>query len=195
MTQHSQIKSDPLTIARLLQDEQGNAPKGLPPVQQWQPPFCGDIDMHIKANGQWLYQGTPILRHTLVKLFSSILRKEEGEFYLVTPVEKVRIQVEDAPLVASQVEKIEDQGICYLRFKTLTDDVVIMDDRHFLQVNYDSLGEPRPYLRVREQLDALLTRNVFYQLVNWSEIKQINDKDYYAVQSAGQWFCLAAVEA
>lgn len=195
MTQHSQIKSDPLTIARLLQDEQGNAPKGLPPVQQWQPPFCGDIDMHIKANGQWLYQGTPILRHTLVKLFSSILRKEEGEFYLVTPVEKVRIQVEDAPLVASQVEKIEDQGICYLRFKTLTDDVVIMDDRHFLQVNYDSLGEPRPYLRVREQLDALLTRNVFYQLVNWAEIKQINDKDYYAVQSAGQWFCLAAVEA
>jgi hypothetical protein len=195
MTQHSQIKADPLTIARLLQDEQGNAPKGLPPVQQWQPPFCGDIDMHIKANGQWLYQGTPILRHTLVKLFSSILRKEEGEFYLVTPVEKVRIQVEDAPLVASQVEKIEDQGICYLRFKTLTDDVVIMDDRHFLQVNYDSLGEPRPYLRVREQLDALLTRNVFYQLVNWAEIKQINDKDYYAVQSAGQWFCLAAVEA
>lgn len=195
MTQHSQIKSDPLTIARLLQDEQGNAPKGLPPVQQWQPPFCGDIEMHIKANGQWLYQGTPILRHTLVKLFSSILRKEEGEFYLVTPVEKVRIQVEDAPLVASQVEKIEDQGICYLRFKTLTDDVVIMDDRHFLQVNYDSLGEPRPYLRVREQLDALLTRNVFYQLVNWAEIKQINDKDYYAVQSAGQWFCLAAVEA
>lgn len=195
MTQHSQIKSDPLTIARLLQDEQGNAPKGLPPVQQWQPPFCGDIDMHIKANGQWLYQGTPILRHTLVKLFSSILRKEEGEFYLVTPVEKVRIQVEDAPLVASQVEKIEDQGICYLRFKTLTDDVVVMDDRHFLQVNYDSLGEPRPYLRVREQLDALLTRNVFYQLVNWAEIKQINDKDYYAVQSAGQWFCLAAVEA
>lgn len=195
MTQHSQIKADPLTIARLLQDEQGNAPKGLPPVQQWQPPFCGDIDMYIKANGQWLYQGTPILRHTLVKLFSSILRKEEGEFYLVTPVEKVRIQVEDAPLVASQVEKIEDQGICYLRFKTLTDDVVIMDDRHFLQVNYDSLGEPRPYLRVREQLDALLTRNVFYQLVNWAEIKQINDKDYYAVQSAGQWFCLAAVEA
>lgn len=195
MTQHSQIKADPLTIARLLQDEQGNTPKGLPPVQQWQPPFCGDIDMHIKANGQWLYQGTPILRHTLVKLFSSILRKEEGEFYLVTPVEKVRIQVEDAPLVASQVEKIEDNGICYLRFKTLTDDVVIMDDRHFLQVNYDSLGEPRPYLRVREQLDALLTRNVFYQLVDWAEIKQINDKDYYAVQSAGQWFCLAAVEA
>lgn len=195
MTQHSQIKADPLNIARLLQDEQGNAPKGLPPVQQWQPPFCGDIDMHIKANGQWLYQGTPILRHTLVKLFSSILRKEEGEFYLVTPVEKVRIQVEDAPLVASQVEKIEDQGICYLRFKTLTDDVVIMDDRHFLQVNYDSLGEPRPYLRVREQLDALLTRNVFYQLVDWAEIKQINDRDYYAVQSAGQWFCLAAVEA
>lgn len=195
MTQHSQIKGDPLTIAHLLQDEQGNAPKGLPPIEQWQPPFCGDIDMQIKVNGEWFYQGTPIKRHTLVKLFSSILRKEDGEFYLVTPVEKVRIQVDDAPLVASQVEKIADKGICYLRFKTLTDDVVIMDESHFLQVNYDSLGEPRPYLRVRGELDALLTRNVFYQLVDWSEIKQINNKEYYAVQSAGQWFCLAEVEA
>ena len=89
MTQHSQIKADPLTIARLLQDEQGNVPKGLPPIHKWHPPYCGEIDMQIKANGEWFYQGTPIQRHALVKLFSTILRKEEdGHFYLVTPVEK-----------------------------------------------------------------------------------------------------------
>ena len=128
MTQHSQIKADPLTIARLLQDEQGNVPKGLPPIHKWHPPYCGEIDMQIKANGEWFYQGTPIQRHALVKLFSTILRKEEdGHFYLVTPVEKVRIQVEDAPLLASHVERVVENGVAYLRFKTLTEDVVVID--------------------------------------------------------------------
>lgn len=194
MTQHSQIKADPLTIARLLQDEQGNVPKGLPPIHKWHPPYCGEIDMQIKANGEWFYQGTPIQRHALVKLFSTILRKEEdGHFYLVTPVEKVRIQVEDAPLLASHVERVVENGVAYLRFKTLTEDVVVIDEQHTLWVNYNDAGEPRPYIRVRDQLDALLTRSVFYQLVEWAECIDLQDKSCYAIVSAGQYFYLADV--
>ncbi len=192
MTQHSQIKADPLTIARLLQDEQGNAPKGLPPIHKWHPPYCGEIDMQIKANGEWFYQGTPIQRHALVKLFSTILRKEEdGHFYLLTPVEKVRIQVDDAPLLAINVEKIEEQGVPFLRFRTLTEDVVILDENHSLCVNENIGGEPRPYIRVRDQLDALLTRSVFYQLVDWAEVEHLNGKLCYVVKSAGLSFYLA----
>lgn len=183
MTQHSH-----LDIARLLQDEQGNAPKSLPPIHLWQPPFCGEIDMCIKANGEWLYQGTPIKRHTLVKLFSSILRKEDdGAFYLVTPVEKVRITVEDAPLVAVLVDRVIEDGVAYLKLTTATDDVVIVDENHPLWV-IETQQQPRPYIRVRDSLDALVGRNVFYQLVNWAELHHIEGKLCYAVQSAGQWF-------
>lgn len=195
MTQHSQIKADPMAIMRLLKDEQGNMPKGLPPVHKWNPDFCGDIPMQIKANGQWFYMGTPIGRPALVKLFSSILRHDDdGFFYLITPVEKVRIVVDDAPFIATLVDKIEDQGVKYLRFTTLTEDVVIADDNHVLWVNYDAQGEPRPYIRVRDNLDALIARNVFYQLVEWAEVVELDGQSCYAVQSAGQWFKIAPYE-
>ncbi len=195
MTQHSQIKADPMAIMRLLKDEQGNMPKGLPPVHKWNPDFCGDIPMQIKANGQWFYMGTPIGRPALVKLFSSILRHDDdGFFYLITPVEKVRIVVDDAPFIATLVDKIEDQGVRYLRFTTLTEDVVIADDNHVLWVNYDAQGEPRPYIRVRDNLDALIARNVFYQLVEWAEVVELDGQSCYAVQSAGQWFKIAPYE-
>ena len=192
MTQHSQIKSDPMAIMRLLKDENGNMPKGLPPVHKWNPDFCGDIPMQIKANGQWMYMGTPIGRPALVKLFSSILRHDDDDcFYLITPVEKVRIVVDDAPFIATLVSKVVDDGVEFLRFTTLTEDVVIVDDKHPLWVNYDEQGEPRPYIRVRDNLDALLHRNVFYQLVEWAEIREIEGESCYAVQSAGQWFKIA----
>ena len=195
MTQHSQIKADPMAIMRLLKDEQGNMPKGLPPVHKWNPDFCGDIPMQIKANGQWFYMGTPIGRPALVKLFSSILRHDDdGCFYLITPVEKVRIVVDDAPLIATLVDKIEEDGVSYLRFATLTEDVVIADAKHALWVNYDEQGEPRPYIRVRDNLDALIARNVFYQLVEWAEVLELEGQSCYAVQSAGQWFKIAPCE-
>ncbi|MCB1659098.1 MAG: DUF1285 domain-containing protein [Pseudomonadales bacterium] len=184
-----------MAIMRLLKDEQGNMPKGLPPVHKWNPDFCGDIPMQIKANGQWFYMGTPIGRPALVKLFSSILRHDEdGCFYLVTPVEKVRIVVDDAPLIATLVDKIEEDGVSYLRFATLTEDVVIADAKHALWVNYDEQGEPRPYIRVRDNLDALIARNVFYQLVEWAEVLELEGQSCYAVQSAGQWFKIAPCE-
>ncbi len=193
MTQHSQIKADPMAIMRLLKDENSNAPKGLPPVHKWNPEFCGDIDMHIKANGQWLYMGTPINRPALVKLFSSILRHDDdGCFYLITPVEKVRIVVEDAPFIVTLVSKVVDEGVEFLRFTTLTEDVIILDAEHPLWVNYHAPdGEPRPYLRVRDNLDALIHRNVFYQLVEWATVQELDGQLCYAVQSAGQWFAIA----
>jgi len=192
MTQHSQIKADPMAIMRLLQDENGNAPKGLPPVHKWNPEFCGDIDMQIKANGQWLYMGTPINRPALVKLFSSILRHDDdGCFYLITPVEKVRIVVDDAPFIVTLVSKVVDEGVEFLRFTTLTEDVIILDFEHRLWVEYDEQGEPRPYIHVRDNLDALIHRNVFYQLVEWATVQELDGQLCYAVQSAGQWFMIA----
>ena len=195
MTLHSQIKADPMAIARLLRDEHGNLPKGLPPVHQWHPACCGELPMHIKSNGEWWYQGTPILRPALVKLFSTILRHDDdGHFYLVTPVEKVKIVVDDAPFVAVVVDKFEENGVEYLCFKTQTDDLVVLDEAHSLWVNYDANGEPRPYIHVRDRLDALVSRTVFYQLVEWASIQHIDGRPCYAVQSAGQWFVIAPVD-
>ena len=192
MTQQSQLRSDPMAIARLLKDENGNDPKGLPPVHTWNPPFCGDIPMQIKANGQWFYMGTPINRPALVKLFSRVLRHDDdGCFYLVTPVEKVRIVVDDAPYVATLVDRVEEEGVTYLRFTTQTGDQVVVDADHPLWVTYSSDGEPRPYIRVRDRLDALVNRNVFYQLVGWATEDVVNGKQCYAIESAGIRFEIA----
>jgi hypothetical protein len=165
----SQLRADPMAILRLLKDEEGHDPKGLPPVHRWNPPFCGDINMEIKRNGQWFYMGTPIGRPALVKLFSSVLRHDDdGDYYLVTPVEKVRIRVEDAPFLAVLVEKHEEGGVPYLKFTTQTGDVVIAGPEHPLRVEFNDEQEPKPYVHVRDRLEALISRNVYYQLVEWS---------------------------
>lgn len=168
----SLLHSDPLAIARLLKDAEGNDPKRLPPVHLWNPPYCGEIDMEIRRNGQWFYQGTPINRPALVRLFSTVLRRDDdGHYYLVTPVEKVRIRVEDAPFLAVDVERHEDGGQDYLRFTTQTGDVVIAGEAHPLRVSYGAEGEPRPYVLVRGRLEALVSRPVYYQLVEWGRVE------------------------
>lgn len=180
----SQLRTDPLAIARLLKDADGNDPKGLPPVHKWNPPYCGEIDMEIRRNGQWFYLGTPINRPALVKLFSTVLRHDEdGHHYLVTPVEKVRIRVEDAPFVATTVERHQEEGVDYLRFTMQTGDVVVADEGHPLRVDY-RIEEPRPYLHVRDRLEALVSRNVYYQLVEWGQA----EGGLLTVSSAGQVF-------
>jgi hypothetical protein len=184
----SQLRTDPLAIARLLKDADGNDPKGLPPVHRWNPPYCGEIDMEIRRNGQWFYLGTPINRPALVKLFSTVLRHDEdGHHYLVTPVEKVRIRVEDAPFVATTVERHQEAGGDYLRFTLQTGDVVVADDAHPLRVDYRG-AEPRPYLKVRDRLEALVSRNVYYQLVEWGQSQTMADGDILTVSSAGAVF-------
>ncbi|MEO0371714.1 MAG: DUF1285 domain-containing protein [Pseudomonadota bacterium] len=140
--------------------------KGLPPVHLWNPDFCGDIDMQIKRDGTWFYEGTPIGRPGLVRLFSTILKKEGDKFFLVTPVEKVGITVEDAPFVAID---FENQGVGEgqaLTFETNVGDSVTAGTDNPIRVERDSeTGEPSPYVEVRAGLEALIDRKSFYRLV------------------------------
>lgn len=178
-----------MAIARLLKDAEGNDPKGLPPVHKWNPPFCGDLNMEIKRNGQWFYMGTPIGRPALVKLFSSVLRHDEdGHYYLVTPVEKVRIRVEDAPFLAVLVDRHEEDGVAYLKFTTQTGDVVVAGPGHPIRVVYHGDQEPSPYVHVRDRLEALISRNVYYQLVELGEEAQEEGRPVLGVRSAGAFY-------
>ncbi len=162
----------------------------LPPVQQWNPPFCGDIDMRILRDGQWLYMGTPIMRPAMVRLFSSVLRRDDDNcYYLVTPAEKVRIQVDDAPFIALSM-KLTGEGLV---FTTHTGDYVLLNKDHPLWVIENTKGEPAPYIRVRDRLDALINRNVFYQLVEIAETEKTSQGDVLTITSAGQTFTIGAV--
>jgi len=168
----------------------------FPPVDKWNPEFCGDIDMRIARDGTWFYMGTPIGRKRMVKLFSTVLRKDsDGKTYLVTPVEKIGITVEDAHFIANQVEFIEDGDEQLLKFTTNVGDEVIADQDHPIRVVVDTeTKEPRPYVRVRGRLEALISRNVFYELVDHSKIVTSNGKDRLAIASAGIEFSLGELE-
>src|SRR5450830_1939477 len=163
--------------------------KGLPPVHLWNPAFCGDIDMRIARDGTWYYQGTPIGRKPMVKLFSTIMRRDGDDYFLVTPVEKVGITVEDAPFVAITLE-VEGQGESQrLRFTTQVDEQVEAGLEHPLRVVIDpDTEEPSPYLRVRTNLEALVHRNVFYQLVELAVSRPINGRNWLGVWSGGVFF-------
>lgn len=190
-TRPSSLSANPLAIARLLKDEAGNDPQGLPPVHKWNPPFCGEIDMEIRRNGQWFYMGTPIGRPALVKLFSTVLRHDDdGYYYLVTPVEKVRIRVQDAPFLAVQVERHEEAGVPYLRFTTQTGEVVVAGADHPIRVSFRDDLEPSPYVHVRDRLDALISRNVYYQLVDWGFETLSQGRPALAVESAGERYVI-----
>jgi hypothetical protein len=162
--------------------------KGLPPVHLWNPDFCGDIDMKICRDGSWLYMGSPIARESMVRLFSTILRHDDDDcFYLVTPVEKVRIQVEDAPFVAVSL----DQEGSDLVFTTNVGDKVVLGEENRLWVNVDpDSQEPSPYLRVRDNLNALIHRNVFYQLIELAEEQEAEDGRELCVTSKGLTFSI-----
>jgi len=161
--------------------------KGPAPVHLWNPDFCGNIDMHIARDGTWYYQGTPIGRKPMVKLFSNIIRRDGDEYFLVTPVEKVGITVEDAPFVAVTLE-VEGQGESQrLRFTTQVDEQVEADLEHPLRVVIDpDTEEPSPYLRVRANLEALVHRNVFYQLVELAVSRPIDVRTGSACGAAGR---------
>ncbi|MEM9968454.1 MAG: DUF1285 domain-containing protein [Pseudomonadota bacterium] len=137
--------------------------QGMPPLEKWNPPFCGDLDMQIKRDGTWFYEGTPIGRPELVKLFATILWREEDSYFLVTPVEKVGITVEDAPFVAVDFE-VEASG---LRFVTNLGDMALAGPLNPIRVVRDAeSGEPSPYIVIRRNLDALIDRKSFYRLVD-----------------------------
>jgi hypothetical protein len=168
--------------------------RGLPPVHLWHPAHCGEIDIVIRANGQWVHEGSPIGREALVRLFSTVLRLDPDGYHLVTPGEKMRITVEDAPFVAVAVERVTDERGPVLRFTTNVGDEVDADAAHPIRVETDAeTGEPRPYLMVRRGLEALIARPVFYELVDMADERA--DDDELAVESAGTRFVLGYAEA
>ena len=165
--------------------------KGLPPVHKWNPELCGDIDIRIARDGTWFYMGSPIGRKRLVKLFSTVLRKDEdGEHYLVTPVEKLRINVEAAPFVVVELEEHGQEQEQELFLRTMTDDVIRVDDDHKIWVEFSEDGEPSPYVEIRDGLNALIARNVYYQLIEIGTTSEDESGTKFGVWSAGRFFVL-----
>lgn len=145
--------------------EAAGGAKGYPPVERWEPEYCGEMDMVIRRDGSWWHEGTRIGRERLVRLFARILRKDEdGETYLVTPVEKIRIEVEAAPFIAVRVDHEGEGRDQKLAFLTNMDDAVPAGPDHPIRVETGPDGEPEPFVRVRGRLDALITRAAFYDL-------------------------------
>ena len=159
--------------------------RGLPPVHLWNPAHCGEIDIVIKKNGLWFHEGSPIGREALVRLFSSVLRKDPEGYVLVTPVEKLSIKVEDAPFIATRVDL--DDGV--VRFTTNVGDLVDAGPENAIRVEMDpESGEPRPYVHVRRGLEALIARPVFYELVEMATPHDGPDGETLSVLSQGVWF-------
>lgn len=139
---------------------------GLPPVERWEPDYCGEMDMVIRRDGSWWHEGARIGREKLIRLFARILRKDaDGETYLVTPVEKIRIKVEAAPFLAVRVDAQGDGKDQRLAFLTNMDDAVVAGPEHPIRVEIGPDGEPDPYVHIRGRLEALITRAAFYDLV------------------------------
>ncbi len=165
--------------------------KGLPPVERWNPPYCGEIDMRIAADGTWFYNGTPIGRPALVKLFASILRKDPERHVLVTPVERVGITVEDAPFQAVEMA-VEGEGAArQIAFRTNVDDVVTVGPEHPLRFDCDTLGGIKPYVRVRGDLWARVTRALTYDLIELGEDRDVGGQRVFGVQAGGDFYVLA----
>ena len=164
--------------------------RGLPPVHLWNPAHCGEIDIVIKRNGLWFHEGTPIGREALVRLFSTVLRKDPDGIYLVTPVEKMKITVEDAPFVAVRVDRAKNaSGGEALKFLTNVGDVVEAGPDNAIRIEMNpETGEPHPYLHVRRGLEALIARPVFYELVELAEERASPGGPRLEVASNGAWF-------
>lgn len=167
-----------------------------PPVDDWDPAFTGDLDLFVARDGRWFYQGREMERQRLKKLFAGIMRREaDGEYYLLTPVEKYRIQVEDAPFIAHSME-VEGEGESrVIWFRTNMDDMFALGEAHPLVVRRNAeTGEEVPYLLVRRNLEARVERNAFYHLTELAEQRSINGRAHYGVTSQGSFFSLGEAD-
>jgi hypothetical protein len=183
-----------LTVAAREATNAAPGGKGLPPVHLWNPPFCGDLDMRIASDGTWFYMGTPIGRPALVRLFSTILKREGDRHFLVTPVEKVGIRVDDAPFLAVEMQKKNDGNGTLLRFRTNVDDWVDCDAAHRLRFEAAADGGLTPYLHVRADLWAKVTRALYYDLVDMGEERMVDGQEMFGVESGGVFFPMADAE-
>ncbi len=165
----------------------------FPPVETWNPPYCGDIGMAIRRDGLWMYQNSPIGRKPLVKLFSRVLRKDaDGKHYLVTPVEKVDVAVDDAPFLGVEMEVSGTGRDQQLTFRTNVDDVVRCGPEHPLRFEAEAgSGGLKPYLLVRGRLEALVTRAVYYDLVELAVTEVLEGQEQFGVWSGGHFWRMA----
>jgi hypothetical protein len=172
--------------------------KGMPPVHLWNPPFCGDLDMRIASDGTWYYLKTPIGRPALVKLFASVLKREGDRYFLVTPVEKCGIAVDDAPFLAVElrVERPADASLAQLlHFRTNVDDWIACGPEHPLRFEPEpATGGLKPYLHVRRNLWAKVTRALFYDLVELGEEREVDGVTMFGVASANEFYAMAPAD-
>ena len=185
--------SDKITVTpdadNLLKAAKKANKRGPAPVHLWNPEFCGDLDMRIARDGTWFYLGTPIGRKSMVELFSTILKREGDDYFLVTPVEKVGITVEDAPFVAVDfsVDGAGDGQV--LTFTTNVGETATAGADHPIRVVRDTVtGEPSPYILIRSNLEALIDRKSFYRLVDLGQTRNVDGQDWFGVPSSGQFF-------
>jgi uncharacterized protein len=173
----------------------GKGTKGLPPVERWNPPFCGDLDMRIAGDGTWFYLKTPIGRPALVKLFASVLKREGDRYFLVTPVEKCGIEVDDAPFLAVELAIEETAAGRALHFRTNVDDWVACGPEHPLRFEPETgTGGLKPYLHVRRDLWAKVTRALFFDLVELGEEREVEGKAMFGVTSMGAFFAMSPAD-
>ncbi|GMG88248.1 DUF1285 domain-containing protein [Biformimicrobium ophioploci] len=177
-------------LFKQLEDLKSQLEGSARPVSEWNPPLCGDIDIRVGRDGQWYHEGTRFERQPLVDLFASILKREGDDFFLVTPVEKWRIQVDDAPLSIGGVARKGEGATQVILASTTTGDVVQVDAEHPLRVEFAEDGEPAPYIHVRDGLDGKIQRAAFYELVDWAEREQNGGLDKLVIHSAGNRFLL-----
>ncbi|MEN2752604.1 DUF1285 domain-containing protein [Psychrobacter sp. FBL11] len=177
--------------------------RSIPPLDKWQPEQTIDMDLVIKANGEWWHEGVMVTRQSLISLFATVLWKEQTndttEYFLKTPVQKLRIQVEDVPLLINDVGIVTEEGVSWLEFTTMTGDVVRLDNEHPIELRLYKPGTPqketakeqvRPYMLVRNGLTALIGRNTFYHLTEIGQLTEQNDKVILTLQSGGQSYQL-----
>lgn len=185
------LQGTPNGLGRLLAEASQNPKRGAPPLEKWNPAYCGEMDLRIDAAGEWFHEGTRMTRQSLVDLFATVLWREDDRFFLKTPVEKIGITVEDVPLLVVSMDQVtDDDGLTWLYCQTKTGDTVRIDAEHPIEIR-DYQGEQRPYVRIRRNLDALIHRNAFYHLLElgqWSE-----DGMQVQLGSGSHVFCLNAL--
>jgi len=176
-------------VENILSAARSAQKSGPAPVHLWNPPFCGDLDMRIARDGTWFYLGTPIGRPELVRLFSTVIRRDGDDYFLVTPVEKVGITVDDAPFVAVDFETSNPGPDQILTFTTNVGDTAVAGPDHPIRVVRDpKTGEPAPYVLVRTNLEALIDRKSFYRLVDIGSHENQNGQSWFGIRSSGQFF-------
>ena len=164
-------------------------------IKKWNPKYCGDIDMRIASDGTWFYCGSPINRKKLVKLFSSILINENNKYFLITPVEKVGIIVDDAPFIANDFEKITENNKSYLVFFTNIDETIVLSKNNPFRISInDKTQEPSPYIMVRKNIEAKIDRKSFYRLLDLAEYSLVKGQEWLGIHSDSTFFPIISKE-